>query len=79
MISLLESPYTLLFGLLLSKRQSEPQSTPPPSPPPSLEEEEGRGCFSCGHIFNHGLLGKYGCPNCHGENKEGDEDGRNRK
>lgn len=24
-------------------------------------------CFACGHRFNHVLLGRYGCPNCHGE------------
>ena len=24
-------------------------------------------CFACGYLFNHVLLGRYGCPNCHGE------------
>lgn len=23
-------------------------------------------CEFCGHEFDHGLLGKYGCPNCEG-------------
>ena len=79
MICFLASPYRPLIGLLLSKRQTEPQTTPPPIPPSVKKEEERRGCFSCGFIFNHGLLGKYGCPNCHGEKMEGYRDGRNRK
>jgi integrase len=29
-----------------------------------------RNCKFCGYPFDHDLLGKYGCPNCHGEKLE---------
>lgn len=33
--------------------------------PPQLRKY--KPCRSCGHRFDHDLLGKYGCPNCEGQ------------
>ena len=34
---------------------------------PEPQPETVFPCFACGHPFDHVLLGRYGCPNCHGE------------
>jgi rubredoxin len=32
-------------------------------------------CEFCGYVFDHELLGRYGCANCLGEGLDGDDDG----
>lgn len=39
-------------------------------PKPDMTELFGEPCEFCGHKFNGALLGRYGCPNCHGEGLE---------
>lgn len=35
-----------------------------------LEPPTLTGCHACGHEYDREALGKYGCPNCHGEGLE---------
>jgi DNA (cytosine-5)-methyltransferase 1 len=38
-------------------------------------DNQQRGCMFCGYVFDRGLLGKYGCPNCEGEGLDSDSCG----
>lgn len=32
-----------------------------------VDESDGLPCFACGYQFDHDALGRYGCPDCHGD------------
>jgi len=38
-----------------------------------MSEEAKTPCAGCGYPFDRGALGKYGCPNCQGDDVEADE------